>query len=73
MLLELEELRDEFTHGSAVLPYKEKCVGCIQCAVMCPDIAINVYSRQKNELAGEASKVFRLYSDKVESLMQKLS
>jgi 2-oxoglutarate ferredoxin oxidoreductase subunit delta len=73
MLLELEETRDLFVQASAVLKCKEKCVGCIQCAVMCPDLAINVYSRQKNELAGEASVAFRLYSDKVVSLMQQLS
>lgn len=73
MLLELEQVSDEFVSSFAVLPSQEKCVGCTQCAVMYPDLAIDVYSRQKNEFVGVTGRAFRLYSNKVVSLLERLS
>jgi hypothetical protein len=40
---------------------------------MCPDLAISVYSRQKNEITGRSTIAFREYSDIVTSLLEKSS
>ena len=73
MLLDLDVPEDESVQPSAVLLCPEKCVGCAQCAEMCPDLAISVYSRQKNEITGRSSIAFREYSDIVTSLLEKSS
>jgi Fe-S-cluster-containing hydrogenase component 2 len=73
MLLDLDVPEDETVQASAVLHCQEKCVGCAQCAEMCPDLAISVYSRQKNEFTGRASGAFKEYSDIVATLLEKTS
>lgn len=73
MLLDLDVPEDESLQASAVLRCQEKCVGCAQCAEMCPDLAISVYSRQKNELTGRSSFAFKEYSSIVMSLVEKTS
>jgi len=72
-LLDLDVPEDETVSAAAVLQYQEKCVGCAQCAEMCPDLAICVYSRQKNEFTGRSSIAFREYSDIVMSLVKNTS
>ncbi|RQW86634.1 MAG: 4Fe-4S dicluster domain-containing protein [Geobacter sp.] len=69
-LLDLDVPEEESVRVAAVLLYQEKCVGCAQCAEMCPDLAISVYSRQKNEITGRSSIVFREYSSIVRSLVK---
>jgi len=73
MLLDLEVPVDESVQASAVLLCQEKCVGCAQCAEMCPDLAISVYSRQKNEFTGRANISFKEYSGIVSALLEKTS
>ncbi len=73
MLLDLDVPEDETVPATAVLLCQEKCVGCAQCAEMCPDLAISVYSRQKNEFTGRSSIAFRDYSNIVTSLLEKTS
>jgi 2-oxoglutarate ferredoxin oxidoreductase subunit delta len=73
MLLDLDVPEDETVPAAAVLLCQEKCVGCAQCAEMCPDLAISVYSRQKNEFTGRSSIAFREYSNIVMSLLEKTS
>jgi len=72
-LLDLDVPEDETVQPCAELLCPEKCVGCAQCAEMCPDLAISVYSRQKNELTGRSSSAFREFSDIVTSLLEKSS
>jgi len=71
MLLDLDVPEDESLQPTAVLLCQEKCVGCAQCAEMCPDLAISVYSRQKNEFTGRSSIAFKEYSSIVMSLLEK--
>ncbi len=73
MLLDLDVPEDESLQPTAVLLCQEKCVGCAQCAEMCPDLAISVYSRQKNEFTGRSSIAFKEYSCIVMSLLEKTS
>jgi Fe-S-cluster-containing hydrogenase component 2 len=73
MLLDLDVPEDESLQPLAVLHCQEKCVGCAQCAEMCPDLAISVYSRQKNEFTGRSSIAFKEYSSIVMSLLEKTS
>jgi 2-oxoglutarate ferredoxin oxidoreductase subunit delta len=70
MLLDLDVPEDESLQPTAVLLCQEKCVGCAQCAEMCPDLAISVFSRQKNEFTGRSSIAFKEYSSIVMSLLE---
>lgn len=72
-LLDLDVPEDESLQAFAVLECQEKCVGCAQCAEMCPDLAISVYSKQKNEFTGRSSGSFKEYSDIVTALLEKTS
>jgi 2-oxoglutarate ferredoxin oxidoreductase subunit delta len=72
-LLDLDVPEDESLQAFAVLHCQEKCVGCAQCAEMCPDLAISVYSKQKNEFTGRASGSFKEYSGIVTTLLEKTS
>ncbi|MRR34222.1 4Fe-4S dicluster domain-containing protein [bacterium] len=64
MLLKLGEETNEngFVHAVITAQDQEKCVGCAMCAGMCPAIAIDVYSRQRNEFTGKLNRSFVLYS-----------
>ncbi|MHC1699134.1 MAG: 4Fe-4S binding protein [Geobacteraceae bacterium] len=73
MLLDLDVPEDESLQAFAVLDCQEKCVGCAQCAEMCPDLAISVYSKQKNEFTGRTSGSFKEYSEIVSALLAKTS
>lgn len=73
MLLDLDVPEDESLQAFAVLPCQEKCVGCAQCAEMCPDLAIGVYSKQKNEITGRTSGTFKEYSGIVTALLENTS
>lgn len=72
-LLDLDVPEDESLQAFAVLHCQEKCVGCAQCAEMCPDLAIGVYSKQKNEFTGRASESFKEYSGIVTALLETTS
>ncbi len=72
-LLDLDVPEDEISQAFAVLQCQEKCVGCAQCAEMCPDLAISVYSKQKNEFTGRSSNSFKEYSGIVTALLEKTS
>jgi len=72
-LLDLDVPEDESLQACAVLPCQEKCVGCAQCAEMCPDLAISVYSKQKNEITGRTSASFKEYSGIVTALLEHTS
>jgi len=72
-LLDLDVPEDESLQAFAVLHCQEKCVGCAQCAEMCPDLAISVFSKQKNEFTGRASDSFKEYSGIVTALLEKTS
>lgn len=73
MLLDLDVPEDESLQAFAILECQEKCVGCAQCAEMCPDLAISVYSKQKNEYTGRTSGSFKEYSEIVAALLTKTS
>lgn len=62
MLLKLGDEKNENGYAFVVITEKEKCVGCALCAAMCPAVAINVYSRQRNEFTGKMNRTFRIYS-----------
>jgi 2-oxoglutarate ferredoxin oxidoreductase subunit delta len=65
MLLKLGEESNDNGHTPAVIICQEKCVGCALCAGMCPAVAIDVYSRQKNEYTGSLNRSFIIYCRKV--------
>lgn len=65
MLLKLGEEPNDFGYNPAVMLCQEKCVGCALCAGMCPAVAIDVYSRQKNEFTGRLNRSFAMYSRSV--------
>lgn len=62
MLLILGDEKNENGYALAVITAQEKCVGCALCAGMCPTIAINVFSRQRNEFTGKMNRSFVIYS-----------
>jgi len=62
MLLKLGDETNENGYAHAVMISQEKCVGCALCAGMCPAIAIDVYSRQRNEFTGKLNRSFVIYS-----------
>jgi 2-oxoglutarate ferredoxin oxidoreductase subunit delta len=62
MLLTLSDEKNENGYAHAVITEQEKCVGCALCAGMCPAIAIDVYSRQRNEFTGKMNRSFVIYS-----------
>jgi formate hydrogenlyase subunit 6/NADH:ubiquinone oxidoreductase subunit I len=62
MLLKLGDEKNENGYALAVITEQEKCVGCAVCAAMCPAMAIDVYSRQRNELTGKMNRSFVIYS-----------
>lgn len=61
MLIKLGEETNEIGYATAVMISQEKCVGCAMCAGMCPAVAIDVYSRQKNEFTGAMNRSFAAY------------
>ena len=62
MLLKLGDEKNENDYAFAVITAQENCVGCALCAGMCPAIAIDVYSRQRNEFTGKMNRSFVIYS-----------
>jgi 2-oxoglutarate ferredoxin oxidoreductase subunit delta len=61
-LLKLGDEKNENGYALAVIRAPEKCVGCALCAGMCPAMAIDVYSRQRNEFTGRRNRSFAIYS-----------
>lgn len=61
-LLRLDEKPDGPGCNRVVMTGQEKCVGCALCAGMCPAVAIDVFSRQKNEYTGRLNRSFVIYS-----------
>jgi Fe-S-cluster-containing hydrogenase component 2 len=62
MLLKLSDESNDIGFTPAVIISQAKCVGCALCAGMCPDLAIKVFSRQKNEYTGNMGRSFMLYT-----------
>ena len=69
MLLTLGEETNENGYAHPVMIAPEKCVGCALCAAMCPAIAIDVYSRQRNEFTGKLNRSFIIYSRMVSHII----
>jgi 2-oxoglutarate ferredoxin oxidoreductase subunit delta len=62
MLLKLGDEKNENDYAFIVITAQENCVGCALCAGMCPAIAIDVFSRQRNEFTGKRNRSFAIYS-----------
>jgi 2-oxoglutarate ferredoxin oxidoreductase subunit delta len=64
--LRYKQIGEEYPYAEIV--DEAKCVGCALCAGMCPDLAIKVFSSQKNEFTGTLGRSFGPYSRMVSAL-----